>query len=354
MIINISRLGKSGTGMWQYSTKFIKLMHELGAVSAVICVKSHAEYFHKSGINTILVPEWVSNTSKVSKLRPLLWLLYSFWLALKLFCAHRNTRIVSTTHHGLPMLKNQTITIHDLRPFWHPDSFMQKIYFRYMLRTKAQKVTDIITVSNAVRVLINKTYQISLDKISVVYNSVDANEFIKKDKKENFYLAVGASWEHKNIHTFLLNSELWAHKYKLTIVCGKTSYADYLNQIIAERGLESRVNIFHEVSFSTLKELYANAIALVYPSKDEGFGIPPIEAFASNTPVIVSDIPVFREVLKDYAIYVDPQNRASWMNALDELSKLPDGTNRFADCVNLYDMKNMKDMIKRWLSRSLK
>lgn len=340
--------------MWQYSTKFIKLMNELDAVSAVICVASHAEYFRKAGINTILVPEWVSNTSKVSKLRPLLWFLYSFWLALKLYVSHGNTRIVSTTHHGLPLLKNQTITIHDLRPYWHPDSFMQRVYFRFMLRSKANKVTDIITVSNAVRSLINKTYRVPMNKISVVYNSVDAGEFVSKVGKENFFLAVGASWEHKNIHTFLLHSELWADKHALTIICGKTSYADYLKEIVAQRGLENVVTIMHEVSFSTLKELYANALALVYPSKDEGFGIPPIEAFASNTPVIVSNIPVFREVLQDYAIYVDPQDSASWKKALETLSILPEGTNRFSACVDLYSMTNMKAMIKAWLARGAK
>ncbi len=74
-----------------------------------------------------------------------------------------------------------------------------------------------------------------------------------------------------------------------------------LQQMVVDLKLTDKVTFLHEVSFS-------KAYALVYPSIDEGFGIPPIEAMASNTPVIVSDIPVFHEVLTNGALYVNPDD----------------------------------------------
>ncbi|MBF3355073.1 glycosyl transferase family 1, partial [Leptospira borgpetersenii serovar Hardjo-bovis] len=49
MIVNISRLGKSGTGMWQYSIKFLTALREIADVDAIICSKVHADYFEKLG-----------------------------------------------------------------------------------------------------------------------------------------------------------------------------------------------------------------------------------------------------------------------------------------------------------------
>jgi glycosyltransferase involved in cell wall biosynthesis len=57
-----------------------------------------------------------------------------------------------------------------------------------------------------------------------------------------------------------------------------------------------------------LAAIYSGAHALVFPSDDEGFGLPPIEALACGTPVVVSDLPVMREVLDDRAVYVDPHD----------------------------------------------
>ena len=112
------------------------------------------------------------------------------------------------------------------------------------------------------------------------------------------------------------------------------------------------VELKHELSFSDLKSLYASASALVYPSIDEGFGIPPIEAMASGTPVIVSDIPVFHEVLGQSAIYVSPDDISSWESAFNILQTTADEfIARGKEQVKLYDEKNMSRMITEWLKK---
>ncbi len=352
MFVNLSRIGRSGTGMWQYSLKFIQAVHGLGYLDGIICAKSHANFFSKFDCTIVSVPDLISNTSKVSRLRPLLWFIYSQFLAIKLLFKSKGQMIVSTTHHGLPILKGQIITIHDLRPYHHPDSFMQSIYFRWLLPRLLKRCHHVLTVSESVKKQIAECYLFSEKNISVIYNSVDAKEFDNSQKKKPFILAVGSSWKHKNIHTLFDANAFWQKKYRLIIVCGRTEYADFLQQRINFLGLQDSVDLRHELSFSDLKSLYASASALVYPSVDEGFGIPPIEAMASGTPVIVSDIPVFHEVLGRSAIYVSPDDLSSWESAFNILETNADEfIARGKEQVKLYDEKNMSRMITEWLKK---
>lgn len=349
-IVNLSRLGKSGTGMWQYSLKFIKALDALSVLDGIICAESHKDKFMSFGCTLITVPDYASNTSKISRFRPIFWALYSYFLTFKLWLFYRQHVVVSTTHHGLPLLRNQIITIHDLRPYYHPDSMMQKVYFHYFLPRILKRCKQVLTVSQTVRGMIAERYDYAIEQVHVIYNSVDQSEFAAAAHKEPFLLAVGASWPHKNIHKLIEMSETWSDDYRLVIVCGKTDYADRLKKMVLIRGLENRVEFYHEIAFAELKVLYSSAFALVYPSIDEGFGIPPIEAMLSGTPVIVSNIPVFHEVLGDAALYVEPDMQPSWQAAFTLLSEnltmyIERGYQRAA----MYDENNMKKMIKAWL-----
>lgn len=91
----------------------------------------------------------------------------------------------------------------------------------------------------------------------------------KKKEKRNYFLAVGASWPHKNIHSFIKNKKVWSDSYNLIIVCGRTDYAMSLQQMVVDLELKDKVTFLHEVSFNELKILYSKAYALVYPSIDE-------------------------------------------------------------------------------------
>ena len=137
--------------MWQYSTKFVECVYKAGLLKAIICEQSVAENFKKYNCEFIYTPIWVSNTKKVSKLRPILWFIYSWFLSLKIKLKYPEQLCVSTTHHSLPMIKHQAITIHDLRPYFYPDSTLQKIYFRWLLPKAIHQCEKVLTVSNAVK-----------------------------------------------------------------------------------------------------------------------------------------------------------------------------------------------------------
>jgi len=354
MIINLSRIGKQGTGMWQFSDKFIDSVNSEKKIDAIICSKPLKNNLSKYNCEIITVPEFVSNTSNVSRLRPILWFLYSYWLGLKLFIVKNGIDVVSTTHHVLPFIKNQIVTIHDLRPFYFPDSKLQKIYFHFFLPKALKKCKHILTVSNSVKDKINDIYGYNSDKISVIYNSIDTSKFTPKEAKKNYILAVGASWEHKNVDSLLNVSAIWKNKYNLIIVCGNTKYSEFLRGEVLRLGLNDNVKFLNNISESKLIDLYQYSSALIYPSKDEGFGIPPVESLACLSPVIVSDIPVFHEVLDDVAIYVNPYDTCSWKKAFDKISiqnSNEQWKKKALECACKYNKTLMASMIHTWLLR---
>lgn len=349
MIINLSRLGKHGTGMWQYSLKFLDALNKKGKITAIICSEHHRPNLEKYGCEFIIIPSIIGNTSRISRLRPIYWLIYSYLLGWKIKKKYPNKTVVSTTHHALPVVENQVITIHDLRPCDYPDSFVQKVYFKYILPSSAKKCTGILTVSETVKKNIASKLDIPLKTISVIYNAIDKNEFERSAIKENFLLAVGTSWQHKNIHTLLDSYTVWCDSYKLKIVCGKTQYVDFLKARVSQLKLDDKVEFLHNIPFEMLKKLYSSAVALVYPSLDEGFGIPPVEAMASGTIAIVSDIPVFREILGDSAIYVEPSSLESWKKAFQAIDYDDDSIKKMNMITERYSVKNMGLMIDSWL-----
>ena len=76
----------------------------------------------------------------------------------------------------------------------------------------------------------------------------------------------------------------------------------------------------------TLRALYDRAAVLVCASFYEGFGLPLVEAMAAGTPIVCSDIPVFREVAADAAIFVPPDDAAAWAVAVAEVLSDPGRT----------------------------
>jgi len=75
------------------------------------------------------------------------------------------------------------------------------------------------------------------------------------------------------------------------------------------------VTLTGHVSDDELAAIYSGARALVFPSDDEGFGLPPVEALACGTPVVASDLPVLREVLGDRATFVERDDLAGMLAA---------------------------------------
>lgn len=314
--VNVARVENNGTGMYAYSRQVLECLtsnfYRVGAVAP-----KNFQIEVSGPVRT--VPNWVAMTQGISKVRPILWLLYSH-----ICLARIEDRVLSTTHHSLPRVKRQIISILDVRPYFYPDSHLQRWYFRRVLPKVCKSVAGVLTISQESKREIVEIYRISPDKVHVVPLFVDTSKFRPQPKLSScpaapFLLIVGATWKHKNAAEVLENHKIWSSKYRLKILCGNSSYRDELKRITIQLGLEEKVDFVNYVSQDDLISLFQNAAALVYPSIIEGFGIPPIEAMACGTPVIVSAIPVFREIYGDVPIYVQLGNPRSWEAAFDAL-----------------------------------
>lgn len=254
-------------------------------------------------------------SGKLSALKRNIWL-----RRLKL---RKNHLVYTPTHHGLSSHDDQIITIHDLICLRHPTQHIpQFLYFRFVLPQLLKKCRAVFTVSETSKIDINNQYNYPLKDIYVIPNGVDTKRFTASSapQREDFLLVVGARYPHKNLIEVLEQSSLWKDKYKLLVTSCSGKYRKAINAKINHLGLADNVIFYDYVSNEQLVELYQNCKALIYVSKWEGFGIPPLEALSCGARVIASDIPVLRETLDGAVEFITLGDKASWEAAFANIN----------------------------------
>ena len=243
----------------------------------------------------------------------------------------KNYIFYSATHHGL-LVSNQIITIHDIIPLkFARQAPLQHLFYKYFLPRAALRSRGVITVSETVRQQLIQVMGLAPDSVHVVPNWIDSSRYERRSVRaalaaisgatsKPFLLVVGARYHHKNIIGILKNNSAWVDRFDLRVVSAGGGYAKKIESVVRELGLGDKVFISGYVSSEELNQLYLNCAALVYPSLEEGFGIPLLEAAVRGVPVLASDIPVHREVMLDGAIYINLSSERGWQLAFDKLS----------------------------------
>ncbi len=159
-------------------------------------------------------------------------------------------------------------------------------------------------------------------KIDVIYNAIDERLGTEPDAAEiarvrerfqlheRFILYVGNIKPHKNLERLIeAFHRLRRHEFehvKLLIIGDEISKYPALRRAVHRHHLHKHVRFLGFVPLETLAVLYRLASVFVFPSLYEGFGLPPLEAMASGTPVVTSNVSSLPEVVGDAAILVDP------------------------------------------------
>lgn len=188
------------------------------------------------------------------------------------------------------------------------------------------KASAVIAVSENTKNDLIECFDIKPEKISVVYHGSQFNTFIPlpvsfaKPLPKDYLLYVGMRNDYKNFIPYLMAIAPILHKYPdLHFICGGGGDFDaHEKQVINDLKLNDKV-IYQPIDDNILHHLYANAIAFVYPSLYEGFGIPILEAYACNCPVLLSKTSCFPEVAQDAALYFEPTNMDSIQHELERL-----------------------------------
>ena len=239
------------------------------------------------------------------------------------------------------------VTIHDViferfpRQYSKIDVEIYKRKFRYACH-HADKV---IAISEQTKKDIMEFYKTPEEKIAVCYQSCNpafgqtVNEKTKQHIKEKYslpdqyFLYVGSIIERKNLlgickAIYLLRNEL---AIPLVVIGDGTKYKQQVKDFIRQMGLDKQIiflsdNPLAKAASSFLKAedfpaIYQSAIAMIYPSFFEGFGIPVLEAMACGTPVVTSREGSLEEVAGEAAYFVDPENVDSVSHGLERVWK---------------------------------
>ena len=216
-------------------------------------------------------------------------------------------------HYNIPIFiyMKLIVTIHDI--FHLKDkklTFIKKIYAQFMFFIIKNKASKIITDSNFTKSEMINHLNIKSSSIQVVHLGV--NPYFKKINKrikDKFLLYVGNIKKHKNLNFLLKAFDLIDNKNLKLYIVGdyqelRTPDYEVLNSINNNDNIILKGRINNEL----LREYYSNAEIFIFPSKYEGFGLPPLEAMACGCPVLASNKAAIPEICSSAAQYFDPYN----------------------------------------------
>jgi glycosyltransferase involved in cell wall biosynthesis len=282
--------------------------------------------------------------SQLHEVRPTQWLhtvLSATWRShwCKQWLVNNNIDLYHGLSHELPFGIHRTgiptvVTMHDLIPERYPEQYGlidRKIYhqkFRYACTTADR----IIAISEQTKADIIDFYKIEEKKIRVCYQSCDPRFYqpVTEQEKERirqkyslptrFFLSVGSIIERKNLLQACKAMDLLSRQLDipLVVIGNGGSYKKKVKAYIEEKGLQHKIIFLSENPIATqdpdfkrahdFPAIYQSAIALLYPSYFEGFGIPVLEALCSKVPVITSNRSCLPEAGGPGAYYVDPDS----------------------------------------------
>jgi len=239
----------------------------------------------------------------------------------------RDSFVYAPHMHGDLAIGTQVITIHDLIWHYYPTrNVIENAFNSYILPSIVSRITGVITVSQTSRAALARYFGIDERKIAVVGNGLDLDHWkpvapLHAGGKKEYLLVVSANRPYKNTIELIENRDLWSTRFGLKIVSSKARYGLAIRRAVAAANLHHLVVFLDDIPESALIDLYRNCAAVVHPSLMEGFSRPALEAIALGRPVILSDIPVHREIFDGVAIFVTPGDRVSWeaaFRALDD------------------------------------
>lgn len=208
---------------------------------------------------------------------------------------------------------------HDLQHKRHPEYFrwFDLPFWRFFLWASVNRAVRIIAVSEATRADLLRFYRIPAERIRVVHHGVDpALLGLRRERIERFVLCVSTLHPHKNIGRLIRAYAREKRDYRLVLAGMRGFHAEAIDRLIDELGVRDRVTLTGWISRAELYDLYDRALACVYPSLFEGFGMPALEAMAAGVPLVCSKIAPLREVAGECALYFDPGSEDALASAL--------------------------------------
>lgn len=238
-------------------------------------------------------------------------------------------------HFNIPLLYSGklVVTIHDL--LWHEQRgssvttlpawqyWPKYLLYRFVVSQAVRRAQTILVPSSTVKNTIEQYYPDASTKTLVTPEAPSPTLTAHRKKIRrvaNQLLYVGSLYPHKNV-SVILDALLLDPRYTLRIVSARTIFEKRFISQIEKRHLSERVTLLGSVTEKELSHEYQSCMALIQPSKSEGFGLTGVEAMSFGTPVVASNIAVFHEIYKRGAVYFNPDNPESLLRQLKAVQR---------------------------------
>lgn len=301
-------------------------------VEALLSSSSEHEYilFTSGRKKPTLPTTWAKRATHVHRYIPNKLLHASLFLFYKPYiddlCEGEIDWVISPNLHFSALSKGvrSLLIIHDIsfviQPQWY--SFSRRLW-HYVTRPKKQidRADAIMVPSKQTREDLQHYFSVSKEKIIVTHWGVIPKKHIEKktQKKRQYFLFVGTLEPRKHVSQLLdayEQGEFYKKGVDLILAGSKGWSSKKLQQRLTKmRGVTYRGYVDEEEK----DQLYAGALALIYPTLYEGFGLPPLEAMSHGTPVIMSHSPGVTDVCGIAASLIDPHNVQDLVHAMQEM-----------------------------------
>lgn len=252
---------------------------------------------------------------------------------------YKNADLFFSPHYSVPLfalrMKN-VVMIQDLIHITYPPKLGTRLYMRIMLQLLRRFTTLTVTPSRYTKVQLQTLYGFTAHRVlthplgpglSVETGVKSDSAFDTLKLPKAFFLCVGIDKPHKNFDLLLssycnLLKELGSSNNQIPDLVfagirpeGRSRIARQLTQL----RLTERVHLIDPLPDSSVPLLYAGAKALIFPSLDEGFGFPVVEAMNAGTPVVCANLPPMNEIAGKAGITYDPDDEKGLQSLLSSL-----------------------------------
>jgi glycosyltransferase involved in cell wall biosynthesis len=326
--------GPLGKGLGRYTKEVVDKVIELDKDNEYVIFLSRENFTDFKTENR--------NVKKV--LAAVRWYTLAEQILMPYYIYKENLDIMHFPHFNVPILcpVKFIVTIHDLIltkfPTQRASTLSPILYkiknlaYKIIIQNAVKKSCKIIAVSEFTKKDILNNFKIKADKIAVTYEGVAAGiksneqypeQILEKHKIEKPYLLyVGNAYPHKNLEWLIKAfASLGVNENLSLILVGKDDYFYERVKTFTKNLNRSKIIFPGFVLDEELSIFYKEAIAFVFPSLYEGFGLPPLEAMTHGCPVISSNKASMPEILGDAALYFDPEDDCDIKNKIISIIK---------------------------------